>query len=257
MFNLKNKKLIPLLVIVALLVFLSVSIIILRTPILAVTQQPFSLVAFLQREFGGMLFYHHNLVENERLNKELEFLRYKLNALNEIYLENIRLKKTLSFKQKSSLRVIAARVIARPADNWSSGLVIDKGSSQGIRKGLAVATFLGLAGRVVETTPSTAKVMLLNDPNLGVSALVQRSRQEGLVCGTLGANLIMKYLPDDADIKLQDVIVSSGLNETYPKGLLIGRVVDIGRDFSGLSQYALVKPAVELSNIEEVLVIIP
>ena len=257
MFNLKNKKLIPFLIAVFLLIFLAISITILRTPILALSRPPFSLAAFLQREAGGLIFYHHNLVENERLNKEIALLKYKFNGLNEIYLENTRLKNSLSFKQKSSLRVIAARVIIRPADNWSSGLIIDKGSSQGIRKGLAVATYLGLAGRIVETTGSTAKVMLLNDPSLGVSALVQRSRQEGLVCGTLGANLIMKYLPEDADIKLEDTIISSGLNATYPKGLLIGTVVDIGRDFSGLSRFAVVKPAVELSNIEEVLVIIP
>jgi rod shape-determining protein MreC len=256
-FNLKDKKLIPFLVIVFLLIFLSISITILRAPILAVSRQPFSLFTFLQRELGGMLFYHHNLVENERLSRENELLGYKLNVLNEIYLENARLKNSLSFKQASPFRVIAARVIIRPADNWSSGLVIDKGSSQGIKKGQAVCTFLGLAGRIVETTGSTAKVMLLNDPNLGVSALAQRSRQEGLVCGTLGANLIMKYLPDDADIKTGDTIISSGLNATYPKGLLIGMVIDVGRDFSGLSRFAVIKPAVDLSNIEEALVIIP
>ena len=67
----------------------------------------------------------------------------------------------------------------------------------------------------------------------------------------------MKYLPDDADIKLQDVIVSSGLNDTYPKGLLIGTVIDIGKEFSGLSRYCLIKPAVNLSNLEEVLIVIP
>ncbi|MDD5027788.1 MAG: rod shape-determining protein MreC [Candidatus Omnitrophica bacterium] len=257
MFNLKDKKLIPFLAAVLLLIFLSISIIILRIPVLAVSRQPFSLLTFLQRELGGLVFYHHNLVANERLKKENELLRYRLNALEEASRENTRLKESLSFKRKSAFRIIAARVIIRPADNWSSGLIIDKGSSQGIKKGLAVATFSGLAGRVVETTDSTAKVMLLCDPNLGISSLVQRSRQEGLVCGTLGANLIMKYLPEDADIKLGDTIVSSGLNATYPKGLLIGKVVDIGRDFSGLSRFAVVKPEVDLSNIEEVLVIIP
>jgi rod shape-determining protein MreC len=99
--------------------------------------------------------------------------------------------------------------------------------------------------------------MLISDPNLGVSALVQRSRQEGLVSGTLGTYLTMRYLPKDADIKIQDVIVSSGLNEVYPKGLLIGTVIDIGKEFSGLSRFATIKPAIDLSNIEEVLIIIP
>lgn len=257
MFNLNKKNLIPLLVIISLLIFLSISISALRRPVLDVAKEPLSVISWLRRELGGIIFYHRNLIENSRLRKEVDLLRYKLAGLNEIYLENNRLKRSLAFKQNSALKLICARVIARPADNWSSGLIIDKGSTSGIRKGLAVISYLGLAGRIVETTASTSKVMLLSDPNLGVSSLVQRSRQEGLVCGTLGNNLIMKYLPEDADIKLQDVIVSSGLNDTYPKGLLIGRVIDIGKEFSGLSRYALIRPVVDLSNIEEVLVIIP
>ncbi|MCX5695531.1 MAG: rod shape-determining protein MreC [Candidatus Omnitrophica bacterium] len=257
MFNLNKKNLIPLLVIISLLIFLSISISALRRPVLDVSKEPLSVISWLRRELGGVIFYHQNLIENSRLRKEVDLLRYKLAGLNEIYLENNRLKRSLAFKQNSALKLICARVIARPADNWSSGLIIDKGSTSGIRKGLAVISYLGLAGRIIETTASTSKVMLLSDPNLGVSSLVQRSRQEGLVCGTLGNNLIMKYLPEDADIKLQDVIVSSGLNDTYPKGLLIGRVIDIGKEFSGLSRYALIRPVVDLSNIEEVLVIIP
>ena len=204
-----------------------------------------------------MIFFHRNLNDNERLKKENDFLRYKLNGLNEIYLENLRLKNSLSFKQSSALKFISARVIARPADNWSTGLIINKGAVNGIRKGMAAVNYLGLAGRVVETTGSTSKIMLLSDPNLGVSSLVQRSRQEGLVCGTLGANLLMKYLPEDADIKLNDVIVTSGLNDTYPKGLFIGTVIDVGKEFSGLSRYAVVKPAVSLSSIEEILIVVP
>lgn len=257
MFKLKKKNLIPLLVIVSLLIFLSCSIVTLSSPLLNISKYPFGLIALMQREIGGIVFYHRNLIENEGLRREVDFLRQKINVLNEVYSENARLKSNLYFKQKSATKFICARVIARSADNWSSGIVIDKGSLQGIRKGLAAATYLGLIGRVVETTDFTSKIMLLNDPNLGVSSLVQRSRQEGLVCGTLGSNLIMRYLPEDADIKLQDTIISSGLNSPYPKGLLIGKVVDIGKEFSGLSRYAIIKPAVNLSDIEEVLIAIP
>jgi len=256
-FNLDKKNLIPFLVIISLLICLSLSILVLRTPALIISRGPLGLVNLVQRELGGIIFYHRNLIENISLRKESDFLRSKLNGLNEIYLENLRLKNNLSFKQKSAFKIISAKVIARSADNWSTGLVIDKGSTSGIIKGSPAITYLGLVGRVIETTGSTSKIMLLSDPNLGVSSLIQRSRQEGLVCGTLGNNLIMKYLPEDADIKLQDVIVSSGLNDTYPKGLLIGKVIDIGKEFSGLSRYAIIKPAVNLSNLEEVLVVIP
>jgi rod shape-determining protein MreC len=121
---------------------------------------------------------------------------------------------------------------------------------------MAAITYLGLLGRVAETSESTSKIMLVSDPDMGVSGLIQRSRQEGLVCGTLGSHLIMKYLPEEADIKVSDIVVTSGLSQEYPKGLLIGRVIDIGREFSGLSRYAVIEPAVKLSNIEEVLIIV-
>ncbi len=136
-------------------------------------------------------------------------------------------------------------------------MIIDKGSYNGIKRGFVVINHLGLVGRVIETGDYTSKIMLINDPSLGVSAIAQRSRQEGLVSGTLGRSLIMKYLPKDADIQVSDVIITSGLTEAYPKGLLIGSVINIGEEFSGLSRYAIIKPAVNLSGIEEVLVIIP
>jgi len=252
-----KKQLIYSAVFVFLLIFLFPFTLPLRQSLTNTLKHPFSLIALIQREAAGIIFYHRNLVQREALKREVDFLRQKVNSLNEFYLENIRLKNNLSLKAKSGLKLVAARVIARAADSWSSILIIDKGNYHGIRRGMSVITYLGLVGRIIETTNSTSKVMLLSDPNLAVSSLIQRSRQEGLVSGTLGSNLIMKYLPEGADIKLEDIVVSSGLNDTYPKGLLIGRVVEIGKEFSGLSLYAIIKPSVNLSNIEEVSVVIP
>jgi rod shape-determining protein MreC len=224
---------------------------------LNILKSPFSVLRVINREIGGIIFYHRNLVENERLRDQVDFLRQKINALAQVYLENRRLNNLLSLKQKFAYKVIAARVIARSPDNWSSAIVIDKGSSSGIRQGLVAITYLGLVGRLVETSTLTSKVMLINDSNLSISAIVQRSRQEGLISGTLGSSLIMRYLPKDADIKVNDVIITSGLTDNFPKGLLIGTVTDVGEEFSGLSRYAIVKPAANLSNIEEVLIIFP
>jgi rod shape-determining protein MreC len=216
-----------------------------------------SLLTLIRREVGGIIFYHRNLTQNESLKKEIDLLTQKLNAANEVELENKRLKETLSFKQKSSYKLIAARVIGRTPDNWSSVIIIDKGRYNGIKRGFVAITYLGLVGRVIETTESTSKIMLINDPDMGISSEVQRSRQEGLVSGTIGSFLVMRYLPQDCDVQISDVVITSGLTETYPKGLLIGKVVGIADEFSGLSRYAIIKPAVNLSNIEEVLIIIP
>ncbi len=207
-------------------------------------------------ELGGIVFYHRNLTQNERLRKEVDLLRNRLSTGLEVYLENERLKNLLSFKQASPYRLMAARVIGRSPDSWSCSIIIDKGKNSGIRDGMAAVNFFGLVGRVIEAGKYTSKILLLNDPGLGVSGLIQRSRQEGLVCGTLGAHLLMKYLPEESDIKAQDTVITSGLNSAYPKGLLIGKDIDIGKEFSGIGRFAIIKPAVNLSNIEEVLIII-
>ncbi len=255
MFKFKNKNLIRSAVFSCLVLILASLIPNFRPPLLSTLKYPLALLNLIRREIGGIIFYHRNFIQNEKLNNELCFLKHKINALNEVNLENKRLKNLLSFKEKTPYKVIAARVIARSPDNWSSLIIIDKGGYNGIKRGMVVINYLGLVGRVVETTVSTSKIMLINDPDFAVSGIVQRSRQEGLVAGTLGSTLVMRYLPQGADIKVSDTIITSGLTAMYPKGLLIGKVVAVGEEFSGLSLYAVIKPVVNLSDIEEVLII--
>lgn len=215
------------------------------------------LINLIKRELSGMIFYHRNMMDSGRLRYENENLRRRLFDLREVEQENLRLKNLLNFKQRSPYRLVPARVIARSPDNWSSSVIIDKGRYSGIRRGMAVVNTRGLIGRVTETSVSLSKVLLINDPSQGVSSIVQSSRQEGLVNGSLGSNLIMRYLPDEAQISPGDTIITSELSQVYPKGLLIGTVVNVGKEFSGLSRYAMIKPAADLSSVEEVLVIIP
>ena len=255
MFRLKKTLKLFLVFCFALFFFLSV-LPALRTPLLDTSRQPLIILTFLKREIGAIIFYHRNFTRNEKLSREVDFLRQQLNTLREAYLENLRLKQMFSFKQSQPHRFVAARVIGRSADNWSSTVILDKGELSGIKRGMPAVTYLGLLGRVSETARSTSKLMLITDPNFSVSAIVQRSRQEGLVSGALGPHLIMKYLPEGADIKVSDIIVTSGLNETYPKGLIIGTVEEVGREFSGLSRYAVIKPAVNLSAVEETLIML-
>ncbi len=225
------------------------------------TQKTFSpqlsLVSLLKREFAGIIFYHRNMIQAEELNTQTGLLRWRLFDLRELSQENNRLKDLLNFKQKSPLRLIAARVIGRSPDAWSSSIIIDKGKNSRIMPGMIVVNPRGLVGKVVEGGDNNSKVLLINDPSQGISSIVQRSRQEGLISGTLGGNLIMRYLPDEAQIAIGDLIITSELSQVYPKGLFIGKVINIGRDFSGLCRYAIVRPSVDLASIEEVLVIIP
>jgi len=256
-FKFKNKNLTKSAVSLLLIFLFAVLIQPLSNPALSLFKQPLGLFAFFEDQTRAIIFYHRNYLQNKMLSRDVDILQRKLNDANETYLENERLRNLLSLKQKSSFKVIAASVIGRSPDSWSSVIIINKGRLQGIKQGFVVLTHLGLAGRIVEVANTTSKVMLINDPNVGVSALIQRSRQEGLVSGTLGSLLVMRYLPKDADVQVSDVVVTSGFTDFYPKGLIIGNVVDVGDEFPGLSRYCMIKPVVELSNIEEVLVIIP
>ena len=257
MFKLSRKTLINFVLITCVVLLLSNSLSCFKNPFSNFFKPQLSLIGWLKREAGGIIFYHRNLIENERLNNEIGVLRSRLFDLREVYLENTRLTGLLNFKQKSPLRLLAVRVIGRSVDSWSSNVIIDKGKYNGVRRGMVVISLQGLVGRVAESNDNSSKVLLINDPGSGVSSIVQRSRQEGLVSGTLGTNLIMRYLPEDADIAVNDLIVTSELSQIYPKGLLVGKVVSLGKELSGLNRYALVKPVTDLSSIEELLVVIP
>jgi rod shape-determining protein MreC len=255
-FKIKNKYLAYIVVSIFLLFLFSSLIPAVRPPVLTVMKLPLNLLSLLKREAGAIIFFQRNFIQNTRLKNENGLLMQKIISHNEIYLENLRLKKLLSLKDVVPYKVISSSVIGRTADSWASAIIIDKGSYHGIRRGMPVMTYSGLLGCISETARFTSKVLLISDPGLAVSAVVQRSRQEGLITGTLGANLIMRYLPEEPDIKVSDIIITSGLNEVYPKALPIGTVIDVGNEFSGLSRYAIIKPAANLSNIEEVLVIV-
>jgi rod shape-determining protein MreC len=252
----KKKSLIIAAVCISLVIFLSLVISAIRAPFSDTLSRPFSIITAVQREVSGLIFYHRNYIQKEKLKDENDFLRSKLIAYAEAVQESNRLKDLLGLKKETPFKVISAHVIGRSSDSWTSVVMVDKGVNSGIKRGMVAISFLGLIGRVSEVTAFTCKVTLINDPNISVSAMLQRSRQEGLVSGTLGNYLIMRYLPEDVDAKVGDIVVTSGLNELYPKGVLIGTVAEINKEFSGLSRYAIVKPAVTLSGVEELLIIV-
>lgn len=257
MFKLPRKTLINFALVACLILLVSNSLSCFKNSLPLTIRPGLSLISLLKRELRGFIFYHRNMIKAEESDKQIEALRANLFDLREVYQENIRLKNLLSFKQKSPLCLIPARVIGRSLDSWTSCVIIDKGRSSGIKSGMVVINNQGLIGRIAESTDNISKILLINDPSQGISSIVQRSRQEGLVNGTLGANLIMRYLPEDAQVAVGDTIVTSELSHIYPKGLLIGKVVNVGCEFSGLNRYAIIRPAVDLNSIEEVMVIIP
>lgn len=204
----------------------------------------------------AILNYRYFLNENQRLEREILKSRKDAVLREELSLENERLKKLLSFKEQSPYALVAARIIAKDPSNWSRGVVINKGFKQGIRQGNAVVTGLGLVGRVLEVSAHTSKIILINDLDNAVSARIQRTREEGVVSGTLLGGIVMRYLEKDSDAAAGDIVLTSGLSRNYPASLLIGEIRAVREEPQGLGRQCIIKPAVDLNKVEEVLVII-
>ena len=211
---------------------------------------------FLWSVFGSKYL----TVENRRLKQDICTLREQISQLKEYENENEELRKLLEFREKSKLREmladsVGAEVIGRNPVNWYKTIVIDKGARDGFKKDMVVVTGDGLVGRIKQVGTIASRVVLVLDEDNCVSAIVQRTREHGIVQGQLTDTLSMKYLSGKTEVIRGDVIRSSGLGGIYPKGLLIGTITDVERSDYGLTREAHVLPAVDFSRLENVLVL--
>jgi rod shape-determining protein MreC len=228
---------------------------------LSPAQKILSRVGFSIKENLDMipqLFYMKE--ENENLKKQVaELLQYKQNII-EYQRENADLRTLLGFKERSfQYDLEAAEVIARDPSNWFNVILIDKGEKHGIKKDMAVITDEGLVGYTISTASNTSKVVLITDERSSVSAMLQRTRDNGMVKGTIdpapSGYLKMEFLPQDANLVKGDIIISSGLGDLIPKGIIIGEVAEANKEPHELMQYAIIKPAVDFLKLERVFVI--
>ncbi len=204
-----------------------------------------------QRDLFVSIF---NLQEkNRQLAEELEDLKRRVSSFEEINQENTRLKQLLGFQKEASWKTISAQVIARDLSHWTHYVTINKGSKDGVQVEMPVVTGNGLVGKTVQVTDHSARVILLIDSESRVSAFLQDTRDVGLIEGTASPLLRMTYLDLQAGLRVGQTVVSSGFGGVYPKGIPIGEVVQIGEDKTKLSLYAITKPYVQFSKLEEVL----
>lgn len=197
--------------------------------------------------------------ENRLLREKVRELTWENNRLKEYVYENQRLQKLLRFKERNAARftLLGARVIARAPNSQSCIITVDRGSEDGVRRNQVVVSDAGLVGRVIAVGPHTADVLLLLDRDGTAGAIVQESRTPGVVEGGKEASGLLRMvdLPYDAKLKEGDVVVTSGMGDIFPPGIPIGVVVRVENRNSALDRYALVRPYVDFSRLEEVLII--
>ena len=217
---------------------------------------PLRIVLFPVNEIKKILTYHSTYNRYLLLKEEVETLKSRLIGQEEMLKENQRFKKLLEFKNTLVFSSVASNVIARDPDNWTASILIDRGKRDGIKIGMPVLSPLGVVGKISQVGTSVSKVMLLTDPNFSVAALTKGQREVGLVSGTLEPICRMKYVKLEANIKIGDEVITSKISSSFPEGLLIGRVIDIFESPTSPTLECLVEPAVSLSQVEEVLVIL-
>lgn len=218
-----------------------------------------------------------SLADIPALRAKIDELQTQVNELNnnririaELEKENTILRQQLGYKQSNpDFDLVGAAVLERNPDlariigqdpsNLVQFVIVDQGEAEGVKKGMPVVTPQGLVGRVTETGAHWAKVLLITNASSSVNAVVQSTRATGVVQGQVGNlstnELVIKFVPQGEAIKSGDLILTSGMGGTFPKRLVIGQVTEVRKHDIELFQEATIKPAVDFSRLEFVLIL--
>jgi rod shape-determining protein MreC len=230
---------------------------VIRSSVLDVSEGVLSTVNFFFYNFANGITKLKDSIdlykEKERLSLEVAELRSKVIQFDEIKRENERLRLLLDFEAQNDFDGVSAQVIGRDMSPFSDFIIINKGKKDGVDIGVVLISHEGLVGHIVSAGGHHARAILLSDSKARVSAIVQDTREAGILEGTPMNLLKLKHLDISSTAKVGDVIVTSGFGDIYPKGIPIGQVETIGNEHNKLSLYALISPYVEFSKLEEVL----
>ncbi len=251
---------VPLAALVSLVVFAPAATIQITQGVIASAAWPFLKSANIAKEKLheiSLFFRDQNILrrQNTRLLQQLDQTSVSAIQLAELRAENARLKTLLQFKQSTYPQAMMARVIGYDPSGWTQSLLIDKGASDGVLVNQAVISAHGIVGRIAQVTAYSSKVLLLLDNHIRIGAMLENTRDVGIVEGHEHVSCRMLYLPKDTAIALGQKVLTSGLGGIFPKAILIGKITAVGLDELGLYQYAEVQPSVDIAKLEEVLIL--
>lgn len=193
--------------------------------------------------------------ENIRLRDDIRSLNRRVLEGNEALLANQRLERLLDMKKSIKEPTVAATVIGEDVTSWFRTLVINRGSSHGIREGMAVIAADGVVGQTVKVSATTSRVLLLTDHASGISATIQRSRARGVVKGKGEMLCSLEFTTREENVSVGDTVITSGIGGVFLKGLPIGEVTMVKRGEYGIFQTISIRPSVNIPHLEEVLVV--
>ncbi len=212
-------------------------------------------VSGVRRLWSGYVGLRNLRAENEDLKRQLAAAEIASQEQRALADRARGLEKMLELRDRVNLRTTAAEIIGAAAMPDFRTLTIDKGTRDGLGPDMAVIAPAGVVGRLVAPSARSAKVQLLIDRNAAAGAIVERTRAQGVVVGGGNERLQMQYVSEASDIAVGDVVVTSGIDGIYPKGFIIGRVETVEKNGPAFKRI-VVKPAVDFSQLEEVLVVL-
>lgn len=198
--------------------------------------------------------------ENEELHKRVQELERLARRADVVERANLRLGRLLELEHRLGdlgKQAVSARIVGRSPSAWIRTVILDKGSNQGVTKGMAVLASEGVVGQVVSSSPNAARVLLVADMNSAVDAVTSNTRAHGIVSGTRDGSCTLKYVERLDDMIVGDAVVTSGQDGIFPKDQVIGTVKRVGTQDGGMFQDVEVKLNVDLAKVEEVLVVAP
>jgi len=198
--------------------------------------------------------------ENARLRQENDALIIENVQLKEAEAENERLRRLLDFTRTNPSYdyrggEVGARVIGHDPSAYLDFVIIDLGERQGASLDMPVVTERGLVGRITKVHDTSSEVLLITDVNSAVTALIQTSRAMGVVRGLAGGGLLLDQVPQDVEVHEGEIVITSGLGDSFPRGLVIGQISKVYQRDYEMFQQARVRPTVDFRNLEQVLVI--
>ena len=205
--------------------------------------------------WSGYIALHGAHAENARLRDQVAQLELRNRELETRALEGERLSALLNFRDAhTEAPMLAAQVIGASADPASHTVVVNRGERDHVRRNMAVITPEGVVGKIVEVFPGTAQVLLMNDKDSGVGALLADTRTHGVVKGNGDSNPRLDYVVNDEKVHAGEMILTSGDDRIFPKGLLIGTVA--GANDGNPFQIIRVQPATHLDRLEDVMILL-
>jgi rod shape-determining protein MreC len=193
--------------------------------------------------------------ENERLRETVSRLSFLNSSYEQVRQENERLRRLLSINENTGFRTLGARVVARTPSFLSNVIYIDRGSKDGVRVDAPVLSGDGIVGRTVLVSRYQSQVQLITNPDASVGVMLERTRTPGVLRGSGDFLLDLNYIGNSEQVNNGDVVLSSGLDGIFPKGLAIGKIVD-SRKGNGVFRSIKVQPFMDYMRIEEVSIIL-